>query len=85
MPTMNVSLTDDLSAFVSEQLEGGGYSNRSEVVRDGLRLLRNRQAKLRYLRETLGRAVADIDRGRTKPLTPELLRDIAERGRLRPG
>jgi putative addiction module CopG family antidote len=36
MPTMNVSLTDDLSEFVAQQLAEGGYNNQSEVVREGL-------------------------------------------------
>jgi antitoxin ParD1/3/4 len=81
MPTMNVSLPDELSAFVAEQIEEGGYNNQSEVVREGLRLLQNRQAKLRYLRDAVGTAVANIDAGRTAPLTSALLRDIAERGR----
>jgi antitoxin ParD1/3/4 len=81
MPTMNVSLPDELSAFVAEQIEEGGYNNQSEVVREGLRLLQSRQAKLRYLRDAVGAAVANVDAGRTQPLTSAVLRDIAERGR----
>ena len=77
---MNVSLTDDLSEFVSEQLRDG-YNNQSEVVRDGLRLLRARNDKLRHLRAAVDAGIADIEAGRTKPLTDELLRAIAQRGR----
>lgn len=79
---MNVSLTDDLSAFVAEQLEQG-YNNQSEVVRDALRLLRARNDKQRDLRRAIDLGLADIDAGRVKPLTDELLIDIAERGRIR--
>ncbi len=82
MPTMNVSLTDDLSAFVAEQLEEG-YNNQSEVFRDALRLLRARNHKLRELRAALDAGIADAKGGRTKPLDDELLRDIAERGARR--
>ena len=77
---MNVSLPDDLSAFVAEQL-ADGYNNQSEVVRDGLRLLRARNHKLRNLRSAIDAGDADIEGSRTKPLTQDLLRDIAERGR----
>jgi putative addiction module CopG family antidote len=80
MPTMNVSLTDDLNAFVAEQLKAG-YNNQSEVIRDGLRLLRARNDKLRDLRAAVDLGISDTERGRTKPLTDDLLRDIAERGR----
>ena len=80
MPATNVSLTDDLSDFVAEQLSEG-YHNQSDVVRDGLRLLRARNYKLRQLRAAIDAGVADAEAGRTKPLTDELLHDIAERGR----
>jgi antitoxin ParD1/3/4 len=83
MPTMNVSLTDDLSAFVADQLKDGGYNNQSEVVREGLRLLRLRSEKLSALRQAIAIGDADIAAGRMKPLTDTLLYDIAERGRAR--
>jgi antitoxin ParD1/3/4 len=83
MPTMNVSLPEDLDDFVAEQLKEGGYNNQSEVVREGLRLLRIRQAKFRRLRADLDLGIADLETGQTKPLTDELLRDIADRGRQR--
>lgn len=82
MPTMNVSLTDDLSDFVAEQL-GQGYNNQSEVVRDSLRLLRARTNKLRDLRAAIDLGFDDVKSGRTRPLSDELLRDIADRGRKR--
>ena len=80
MPTMNVSLTEDLRAFVAEQLTEG-YNNQSEVIRDGLRLLRARNQKLRDLRAAIAEGDADLAAGRYKELTPDLLRSIAERGR----
>lgn len=80
---MNVSLPEDLERFVAQQLEEGGYNNQSEVVREGLRLLRMRSEKLRRLRAELDLGLDDVENGRTKPLTEELLRDIAERARLR--
>jgi antitoxin ParD1/3/4 len=83
MPTMNVSLTEDLSAFVADQVEGGRYKNQSEVVSAGLRLLRDRSGKLADLRAAVAIGDADIKAGRVRPLTDELLRDIAERAQQR--
>lgn len=80
---MNVNLSADLVEFVGEQTREGGYTNQSEVVREGLRLLRSRLIKRNALLQALevGRRAAES--GNTKPLTDELLRDIAARGRKR--
>jgi antitoxin ParD1/3/4 len=37
---MNVSLTPELEAFVDGKVESGLYNNASEVIREGLRLLK---------------------------------------------
>ena len=81
MPTINVNLTDDLSAFVAQQLEAG-YKNQSEVVRDALRLLRARNQKLADIRALIAQGDADFATGRFRELTPGVLQEIAERARL---
>ena len=40
---MNISLTKPLEAFVQEQLSTGLYGSASEVIRAGLRLLREHE------------------------------------------
>lgn len=40
---MNVSLTKELENFVSELVASGMYYSASEVVRDGLRLLKEQE------------------------------------------
>jgi len=37
---MNISLTPELEAFVQKQVESGLYHSQSEVIREGLRLLK---------------------------------------------
>lgn len=37
---MNISLTEELERFVQEQVRTGMYHSNSEVIRDGLRLLK---------------------------------------------
>jgi len=80
---MNVSLPEDLDQFVTDQLREGGYNNQSEIVREGLRLLRSRLEKRRRLNAALDIGFADVKAGRKKLLSGELLDDIAERGRQR--
>lgn len=41
---MNVSLTPQLEEFVRRKVESGLYNNASEVIREGLRLLVDRDA-----------------------------------------
>jgi antitoxin ParD1/3/4 len=43
---MNVSLTRELEQLVSEKVKTGMYQTASEVVRDGLRLLKERDEQL---------------------------------------
>ena len=54
---MNVSLTPELEVFVRQRVHSGRYSSSSEVVREGLRLLEERERlnelKLRELRKRI--------------------------------
>ncbi len=54
---MNVSIGERWQAFVDELVETGRYGSASEVVREGLRLVEEREAKLKALRETINRAI----------------------------
>ena len=64
---MNVSLTPELEAFVQKKLETGSYGSQSEVVREGLRLLMERdqlfEARLADLRREIAIGVEQADRG----------------------
>ncbi len=57
MPTMNVSLPNNLSEFVENELATGDYSSASEVVRDALRLLKREKALEQERHEILRREV----------------------------
>lgn len=54
---MNVSIGERWEEFVSEVVKNGRYGSASEVVREGLRLVEEREAKLRALRETVQAAI----------------------------
>lgn len=49
----SITIGDELNHFVTTQVESGRYGSVSEVVRAGLRLLEEHEAKLRALRAAL--------------------------------
>lgn len=57
---MNVSIGRRWESFVDDAVKSGRYGSASEVIREGLRLVEEREAKLQALRETLN---ASIERG----------------------
>lgn len=54
---MNVSIGERWEGFVDGIVKSGRYSSASEVVREGLRLVEEREAKLQALRDTLNAAI----------------------------
>ena len=67
MPTRNVVLTERQEQLVERLVKSGRYQNASEVLRDGLRLVEQREAedagKLEALRAAAGVGVSALDRG----------------------
>ena len=70
---MNVHLGEHFDALIRKQVESGRYANASEVVREGLRLLEERERAQRWLRAELHIAEEQIERGELIEFTPELL------------
>ncbi len=67
MPTRNVNLTEHFDRFIETGITSGRFSNASEVVREGLRLLEQREkedrAKLEWLRAAAKEGFDQLDRG----------------------
>jgi len=67
MPTRNVVLTDRQEELLETLVKSGRYQNASEVLRDGLRLVEQREAedvgKLKVLRAAARAGVGALDRG----------------------
>jgi antitoxin ParD1/3/4 len=60
---MNVSLTPELEKFVDDKVESGLYNNASEVIREGLRLLKeNDEVRLKW-RDSIERGWLQAQRG----------------------
>lgn len=54
---MNVSVGERWENFVEAVVKNGRYGSASEVVREGLRLVEEREAKLNALRDHLNAAI----------------------------
>ena len=70
MPTRNVVLTNHQAVLVEQLVTSGRYQNASEVLREGLRLVEQREAEDAYRLEALRSAaqagLADVEAGRFK-------------------
>jgi antitoxin ParD1/3/4 len=64
----SISLGDHFTRFVDSQLEQGRYGSASEVVRAGLRLLEEHEAKVEALRRAL---IEGEESGRPAPFDSE--------------
>jgi len=67
MATRNVVLTERQEALIDTLVEAGRYQNASEVLREGLRLIEQREAedaaKLAALRQAAKLGMASIEAG----------------------
>ena len=63
---MSADLGKTLEKFVTELVATGRYHSKSEVLREGVRLVQEREARLAALDASLARGVADADAGRVK-------------------
>ncbi len=75
---MNVSLTPRLEKYINRKVKEGKYQTASEVVRDALRAMEERDKKLEWLREQIRPALEQIKRGEFSDLSME---DIKAEGR----
>ena len=70
MPTRNVVLTDHQANMVEQLVTSGRYQNASEVLREGLRLVEQREvedaSRLEALRSAVQVGIDDIQAGRFK-------------------
>lgn len=82
---MNVSLTPELERLVEEKVQSGMYHTASEVVREALRLLKERDetrsSALADLQEKLAEGLRDLNSGRSTPLSRRTIEEVKKSGR----
>ena len=76
---MNVSLTPELERLVNEKVESGLYQTASEVVREALRLLKERDNAREQLRGDVQVGFDALARGEGRTYDKASGRQLAER------
>ncbi len=70
MATLNISLTPELAALINDKVSSGMYHSASEVVREGLRLLKEqdeiRRMRLNELKKEIAIGTEQLERGEAK-------------------
>lgn len=81
----SIVIGDHFDGFIEAQVASGRFNNASEVVRAGLRLLEDREAKLAELRAEIQIGLDQIERGEytTYHSGAELAQDIIARAKAK--
>lgn len=72
---MNISITPQLSRYVRNRVKSGRYNNASEVVREALRLMEQRE--LEDTRRAVAAGIEAIERGDYKEYSADGLKELA--------
>lgn len=82
---MNISLTPELEKLLSDRVRSGRYRSASEVVREALRLLLERdelqQLRRAHLKAQIEVGIADLDAGRFLDFDEAAVDEVKRRGR----
>jgi antitoxin ParD1/3/4 len=86
MPTRNVVLSEHQQQLVETLVQSGRYLNASEVLREGLRLIEERErlenVKLKALKQAARQGWVDVSEGRYADVADDKLEDfIGQLGR----
>ena len=86
MPTRNVVLSQHQQQLIETLVRSGRYQNASEVLREGLRLIEDRDrledAKIEALKQAAAQGWADIAAGRYVDVADDSLEEfVAQLGR----
>jgi antitoxin ParD1/3/4 len=65
--TRNVDLGDKLERFVTGLVATGRYASEDQVLREGVRLIQERETRLAALDEAIAKGIAAADAGDSKP------------------
>lgn len=81
----SVDLGSQLESFVGQLVKAGRYNSRSEILREGVRLIHERETRLAALDASIMRGVADADAGRVHDLDTVAATLVAKYGEMAKG
>ncbi|KZE12059.1 addiction module antitoxin [Sphingomonas hankookensis] len=85
---ISADLGKQLEGFVAKLVAEGRYNSKSEVLREGGRLIQDREARLAALDASIARGIADADAGRVRDLDvvfDELIAALEQRAGAKAG
>lgn len=71
-----------LESYVTRLIESGRYGSKSEVLREGIRLIQDRETRLEALDASIARGLSDANEGRTTPAELAFDRLATKYGRM---
>lgn len=71
---ISADLGQSLEKFVASLVETGRYNSKSEVLREGVRLIQDREARLAALDAAIARGIAEADADLGSPAAEVLAR-----------
>ncbi len=77
---MNVSLSPHFDKLIAEKVKSGNYNSASEVIREALRLLEEKEAREKAYTTFMKK---EIEKGMASPLKPWNLQEFLEEARRR--
>ena len=80
---MNESLTAELEQMVADKVNTGMYQTASEVVREGLRLLRERDQRVEALRRDVRAGFEAAERGEFTDYDAGNIKELSDRIKAR--
>ena len=80
---MNIFLTPELEQLVAQKVGTGMYQTASEVIREGLRLLKERDLRLESLRRDVRAGFDAVDRGEFSDYDASNITELAVRVKAR--
>ena len=80
---MNISLTPELEQLVNDKVKTGMYQTASEVIREGLRLLRERDQRVEALRRDVRAGFEAVERGEFSDYDESNIKELAARIKTR--
>ncbi|BBK44453.1 addiction module antitoxin [Allostella vacuolata] len=80
---ISADLGHQLESFVAKLVASGRYNSKSEVLREGVRLVQEREARLAALDASIARGLADAEAGRTE-LAGDVFDQLEDRYRALP-
>ena len=80
---MNISLTPELEQLVNDKVKSGMYQTASEVIREGLRLLNDRDQRLSSLRRDIHAGFDAVERGEYTDFDASNIQELGKRVKAR--